>query len=109
MIRLFPGQNYVTAVDGHVFSAVVYGAADREFYSNPISLKLASTECEVSVQVEGDGVDNDCDESTDEEICNGLGKAYRTPGNVNEFCDCIVITAYAFYLHINNIHIEMSL
>ena len=70
------GQNYVTAVGGNVFSAVVYGAADREFYANPVSLKLDSTQCQVTTQVKGDGVDNDCDQSIDEEICNGIGNIF---------------------------------
>ena len=72
---LLSGQNYVTAADDNIFSAMIYGAADREFYANPISLKLSQGTCEQSVSVSGDGVDNDCDDVTDEEICNGLGES----------------------------------
>ena len=66
----------MTAIDGNVFSAIVYGAADREFYANPVSLKLDSSGCSQTANVNGDGVDNDCDGATDEEICNGLGTVY---------------------------------
>lgn len=67
------GQNYVTAVDDTIFSATIYGAADREFYANPISLRLNPGTCTEITMVVGDGVDNDCDDQIDEEVCNGLG------------------------------------
>lgn len=68
------GQIYVTAEDDTVFSASLYGAADREFYANPISLKLSQNTCVKTAMVEGDGADNDCDDQIDEEVCNELGE-----------------------------------
>ena len=70
---MISGQNYITALDDNVFSATLYGAADREFYANPVSLRLSQNLCIKTSSTPGDGVDNDCDDETDEEICNGFG------------------------------------
>lgn len=35
-------------------------------------MRLVAQGCSPTVQVEGDGIDNDCDGSVDEELCNGI-------------------------------------
>lgn len=35
-------------------------------------MRLVSRQCTPTTQVSGDGVDNDCDGSVDEELCNGV-------------------------------------
>ncbi|KAK3088262.1 hypothetical protein FSP39_016736 [Pinctada imbricata] len=56
-----------------VFGAVAYGGAHYESYSFPVGLRLAPINqvCKSSRMKLADGLDNDCDELIDEEICNG--------------------------------------
>jgi len=55
------------------FMAIAYGASDRESYASALGYDFLPRPCQMSVTTEGDGVDNDCDGSVDEEIC-GNGK-----------------------------------
>ncbi|XP_067944687.1 uncharacterized protein [Watersipora subatra] len=84
-VRVEFGMNYVTSINNDIrFSAVVYGAADREFYANPVSLQLSQTLCSLTSQSLNDLIDNDCDSAIDEEYCNGYDD--DDDGLVDEDC-----------------------
>lgn len=47
-------------------------------------MRLVAASCVVTGQVDGDGIDNDCDGSVDEELCNGIDD--DADGQVDEDC-----------------------
>lgn len=47
-------------------------------------MRLVEKLCQITTQVNGDGIDNDCDGSIDEELCNGVDD--DADGAVDEDC-----------------------
>ncbi|KAL4231142.1 Thrombospondin type 1 repeat-containing protein [Mactra antiquata] len=57
------------------FGAILYGASRRESYGMPLGLRLAdiNVPCVPSTMEVADGINNDCDDYIDEELCgNGI-------------------------------------
>ncbi|XP_067945009.1 uncharacterized protein [Watersipora subatra] len=51
------------------FMAIVYGASDRESFASNLGYLFPVSNCDDTDMILGDGVDNDCDNFTDEEVC----------------------------------------
>lgn len=47
-------------------------------------MRLVSRACTITAQIDGDGIDNDCDGTADEELCNGVDD--DADGAVDEDC-----------------------
>ncbi|XP_067936654.1 uncharacterized protein [Watersipora subatra] len=73
-----------------LFSAYIYGTADRESYSFQIGTRLApiNQPCIVTASIFGDGIDNDCDGLIDEELCTAENRGTDTDGDENIDEDC---------------------
>ncbi|XP_067949903.1 uncharacterized protein [Watersipora subatra] len=73
------------------YQAILYGRADRESYALPI----APHQCVSTLPAVGDGVDNDCDGSIDEELCNEIDD--DVDGKVDEDCGVGLSSGTAFF------------
>lgn len=87
VIQVAFGRHSLSHVDPNVyFEALMYGRSDRESFALPLGMRLVVAGCVQTTQVEGDNIDNDCDGSIDEELCNGIDD--DADGSVDEDCGC---------------------
>ena len=74
-VQVSTGSHRLTHLTpGVAFGAYAYGWAEDDSYGYPAQLRMVplNAGCTPSAMVAGDGVDNDCDGSADEELANGL-------------------------------------
>ena len=62
----------------------MYGRSDRVSFALPLGMRLVAQGCVQTTQTEGDGIDNDCDGSVDEELCNSIDD--DADGSIDEDC-----------------------
>ncbi|KAF6021546.1 hypothetical protein EB796_020149 [Bugula neritina] len=78
------GQSHVlNHVSGAEFGAYMFATNDKETISTTLALN-APAQCEETVMRRGDEIDNDCDGSLDEEVCDGLDN--DGDGKIDEDC-----------------------
>ena len=79
------GRHALSHIDPNVFfEALMYGRSDRESFALPLGMRLVAQGCVQTTQTEGDGIDNDCDGSVDEELCNSIDD--DADGSIDEDC-----------------------
>lgn len=79
------GRHSLSHIDPNVyFEALMYGRSDRESFALPLGMRLVAQGCVITTQTEGDGIDNDCDGSVDEELCNNIDD--DADGSIDEDC-----------------------
>ncbi|XP_067948374.1 uncharacterized protein [Watersipora subatra] len=92
-----PGRHSLSHVSADVyFQALMYGRANRESFALPLGMRLVRQGCTPTTMGEGDNIDNDCDGTIDEEICNGIDD--DVDGAIDEDCGDGLSSGTNFYL-----------
>ncbi|XP_052252894.1 uncharacterized protein LOC127859481 isoform X5 [Dreissena polymorpha] len=77
------------------FGGYLYGHAYRESYGFPTGMRTAliySSNCKPTPTVPGDGIDNDCDNKIDEELCTPDNNMNDDDGDGRQDEDCVKTT-----------------